>query len=328
MASNLCLKLRILPQLATVSSRNNSLLLKHNKCWYTEYGCQVGAKPTVFAGNKSESMPIASYYSTIYKRPSKPYGGTYLSAINSSNPKSSFVLRGLTSKPKEDEHNEICKASQPSNEPELALKQIASVETEETLEEHETTIYKGILSTQIKLVKSFSLLTSAIGLSCQPMFLYQIQGNSGSLAVAVASGAFLSFFTFATPLLIHWVSKKYVTELLYNKIDDTYTAVTYSLLLRKKKINFKVNDVKIPDIPSMFTTFIVGGGKEIPLFVDGVQAFSAPQHYVKLMGYDKPLDLRWDKEADASRSVVEARRRRTDKQKDRRRSSGTANKQR
>ena len=126
------------------------------------------------------------------------------------------------------------------------------------------------------------------------MLLYQIQntGGSGNLAFAVASGAFLSFFTFATPLLIHWVSKKYVTELLYNKIDDTYTAVTYSLLLRKKKINFKVNDVKITDIPSMFTTFIVGGGKGTPLFVDGVQAFSVPQHYVKLMGYDKPLDLR------------------------------------
>ena len=54
--------------------------------------------------------------------------------------------------------------------------------------------------------------------------------------MAVASGAFLSFFTFATPLLIHWMSKKYVTELLYNKIDDSYTAITYSLLLREKKV--------------------------------------------------------------------------------------------
>ena len=48
-------------------------------------------------------------------------------------------------------------------------------ETEETFEEHEQTIYKGILSAQIKLVKSFSLMTSAIGLSCQPILLYQLQ---------------------------------------------------------------------------------------------------------------------------------------------------------
>ena len=48
-------------------------------------------------------------------------------------------------------------------------------EKEETFEEHEQTIYKGILSAQIKLVKSFSLMTSAIGLSCQPFLLYQLQ---------------------------------------------------------------------------------------------------------------------------------------------------------
>jgi len=52
----------------------------------------------------------------------------------------------------------------------------------------------------------------------------------------VGTGAFLSIFTFATPLLIHWVSKKYVVELVYNKIDDSYTAITYTLLLRKKQV--------------------------------------------------------------------------------------------
>ena len=50
-----------------------------------------------------------------------------------------------------------------------------STEYHETVEEHETTIYKGILSAQIKLVKTFSLLTSAIGLSCQPILFYQLQ---------------------------------------------------------------------------------------------------------------------------------------------------------
>ena len=67
------------------------------------------------------------------------------------------------------------------------------------------------------------------------IYLFQNSGT-GSLGVAVAGGAFLSFFTFATPLLIHYVSKKYVTELLYNKIEDRYTAITYSLLLQKKKV--------------------------------------------------------------------------------------------
>ena len=56
---------------------------------------------------------------------------------------------------------------------------------------------------------------------------------------------FSSFFTFATPLLIHWVSKKYVVELMYNKIDDSYTAITYSLLLRKKEVKLLFNILSI-----------------------------------------------------------------------------------
>ena len=51
-------------------------------------------------------------------------------------------------------------------------------ECNETVEEHEQTIYKGILSAQIKLVKTFSLLTSGIGLSCQPILFYQLQVSS------------------------------------------------------------------------------------------------------------------------------------------------------
>jgi hypothetical protein len=100
-------------------------------------------------------------------------------------------------------------------------------------EEHDRTIYQGILATQIKLVKSFSLLTSMIGISCQPVLMQQ---NNAHLAIMAGAGIFLSFFTFATPILIHWISKKYVTELNYNKLDDTYTAVTYSLLLRRKEV--------------------------------------------------------------------------------------------
>ncbi|TRY61265.1 hypothetical protein TCAL_07457 [Tigriopus californicus] len=155
----------------------------------------------------------------------------------------------------------------------------------------EKAIYHGILATQIKLVKGFSLTTSAIGLSCQPVLYHHLQTTSGaSLGVVLVTGAFLSFFTFATPLLIHFVSKKYVTELRYNQLEDTYTAITYSVLLKKKEIKFRLKDVQVPDIPGMFTTF---KARNIPLFVDGTQ-FYVPQHYGKIMGYDKPLNLRWD----------------------------------
>ena len=150
-------------------------------------------------------------------------------------------------------------------------------------DKHEQEIYSGILSTQIKLVKTFSLTTSVIGLSCQTM-LYNYAGST-NLGVMIASGAFLSFFTFVTPVLIHSISKKYVTKLYYNQVEDKYTAVVYNIFIRPKKIEFKVRDVNVPDIPGMFTTFKAKGHA---LFVD-MDQFRDPTHFGKIMGYNDDI---------------------------------------
>ena len=143
----------------------------------------------------------------------------------------------------------------------------------------------------------------------------------------LATGAFFSFFTFATPLLIHWISKKYVTDLYYNTEKDSYTAYTYTLLLRKKKVRtnnasfflacvvnlvlfqleFRPADVEIPELPSMFTTF---KAHDVPLFVDASQ-FTAVEHYGKIMGYDKPISMRMEDGV----TELEARARRIKKEK-------------
>ena len=162
----------------------------------------------------------------------------------------------------------------------------------------EQEIYNGILSAQIKLVKTFSLTTSCIGLAFQPV-LYTY--SSASAAVVLGAGAFLGFFTFATPLLIHSFSKKYVTKLYYNQVEDKYTAVVYNIFVKPKKIEFKVKDVEVPDIPGMFTTF---KANSVPLFVESSQ-FTDLKHYGKIMGYDKPLDLMWDNELDMTRAEAE-----------------------
>jgi len=171
-------------------------------------------------------------------------------------------------------------------------------------EDHDQEIYQGILATQIKLVKTFSLMTSCIGLAFQPV-LYTYSSSAGSMVAMVAAGTFLSFFTFATPLLIHSISKKYVTKLYYNEAKDKYTAVVYSLFLKPRKIEFKLSDVQVPDIPGMFTTF---KARNVPLFVEGSQ-FNEPMHYGKIMGFDKPLDLRWDPEMDMTQAEAEAQKR-------------------
>lgn len=98
----------------------------------------------------------------------------------------------------------------------------------------------------------------------------------------------VGFFTFVTPLLLHFVTKKYVTSLTFDPDKETYTAETLTFFLTKRKIEFTPDDVKVPDVPGMFTSMLVKG---IPLFVDP-RAFPNPDHYIKIMGYDKPIDLK------------------------------------
>jgi len=177
---------------------------------------------------------------------------------------------------------------------ELVSRWCHSSNTRDTEEE----VYNGILSAQIKLVKMFSLTTSCIGMAFQPV-LYTY--SSANAAVVLGAGAFLGFFTFATPLLIHSFSKKYVTKLYYNQVEDKYTAVVYNIFVKPKKIEFKVQDVEVPDIPGMFTTF---KANSVPLFVESSQ-FTDLKHYGKIMGYDKPLDLMWDRDLDMTQSEAE-----------------------
>ena len=70
------------------------------------------------------------------------------------------------------------------------------------------------------LLPGSATLVIIIGMACQPV-LYSYS-SGGNLALVIASGAFLSFFTFATPLLIHTISKKYVTKLYYNQVNTYY----------------------------------------------------------------------------------------------------------
>jgi len=164
--------------------------------------------------------------------------------------------------------------------------------------ETEQEIYNGILSTQIKLVKTFSLTTSFIGMAVQPVLWTY---STASAAVVVGAGAFLGFFTFVTPLLIHSFAKKYVTKLYYNQVEDKYTAVVYNFFLKPKRVEFKVKDVVVPDIPGPFCTF---KANSVPLFVEGSQ-FTDIRHYGKIMGYDKPVDLYWDHELNMTKSEAE-----------------------
>ena len=52
------------------------------------------------------------------------------------------------------------------------------------------------------------------------------------------------------------------------------------------QITFTTDDIAVPDVPGMFTSFQITG---IPLFVDP-WLFDEPENYAKIIGSDKPID--------------------------------------
>lgn len=107
-----------------------------------------------------------------------------------------------------------------------------STTTEDPLGE---SIYSGKYTSRIVRVKIFSLATSAMGLYAQPILWQQGQVVGGtSLGVLMCSIA--GIFTFVTPALLHFVTKKYVVDIRYNKETDEYTTITVSFFLFKNKV--------------------------------------------------------------------------------------------
>lgn len=54
------------------------------------------------------------------------------------------------------------------------------------------------------------------------------------------------------------------------------------------QLKFSPEDVVVPDINGMFTNCIIKG---IPLFIEQ-NFFYDPSHYIRIMGYDKPIDFK------------------------------------
>lgn len=96
-------------------------------------------------------------------------------------------------------------------------------------------IYTGKYNWRIIRVKIFSLTTSLLGVCAQP-FLWQKSQLIGSTGLGVLVCSSVGVFTFVTPILIHYIMKKYVVDIRYNKETDEYTCYTISFFLFKNKV--------------------------------------------------------------------------------------------
>lgn len=97
-------------------------------------------------------------------------------------------------------------------------------------------IYYGPLTPQIRAVKIFSLSSSTAGLLAQPIILREAN-TIGSTGLLIAICSVVGFFTFITPLLLHLITKKYVTEIRYDSDTSTYYATTITFFLAKKQVS-------------------------------------------------------------------------------------------
>lgn len=96
-------------------------------------------------------------------------------------------------------------------------------------------IYVGTLGPRIRNLKIVSFMTSAVGLCIQPMVIQKAAELGSSLAATIGVCTIAGFFTFITPVLIHLVTRKYVTSIEYNEKDDEYNATVISFFLKPKK---------------------------------------------------------------------------------------------
>ncbi|VVC41256.1 TMEM70 family [Cinara cedri] len=148
-------------------------------------------------------------------------------------------------------------------------------------------VYKGTLGPRIRNLKIVSFMTSGVGLCVQPMLLQKASEIGTSLAATIGVCVITGVFTFITPVLIHLVTRKYVTSVEYNKENDEYMASVLSFFLKPIKVQFKPHHVRLPMSQKLTVTFYA---KEYPFFVDP-QSFVDVMHYQRILGYDKPYEF-------------------------------------
>ncbi|KAM3929275.1 transmembrane protein 70, mitochondrial [Leptodactylus fuscus] len=169
--------------------------------------------------------------------------------------------------------------------PEVKFVRFVSTSSAPVNHEQDRLVYIGNLGKAVRVVKLFSYSTSVFTLILLPMVLAKSGIGVDSLPLKIAFYSMVGFFTFITPVTLHFLTKGYVIRLYYNKEKDLYTAVTYNAFLMEKRTEFSPEDVEVPGMSKMFTTFYA---KKKSMLINPM-LFPSSNDYQHLMGYDKPF---------------------------------------
>nr|XP_020668591.1 transmembrane protein 70, mitochondrial [Pogona vitticeps] len=146
-------------------------------------------------------------------------------------------------------------------------------------------IYRGNLAKAVAGVKFFSYSTSMLNIAIMTYISLGTGFDIDSLPLKIALYSGIGFFTFVTPVMLHFFTKGYVIRLYHKAETDTYTAFTYNIILAEKKTVFHQKEVKVPDLSKMFTSFYANTKSMLV----NPMVFEYPQDYNHLMGYDRPF---------------------------------------
>ena len=151
-------------------------------------------------------------------------------------------------------------------------------------------VYAAPLSSRVKAVKVFSIVTSIFGLAMQPVVFSHANSLPVVLKFALTGG--VSFFVLGTPLLLHWLTKRYVLHMYYNEDKKEFSAALYNIFAKKNYVTFSVDDVQFSVGPDILNSIFV---HKKPMMFDP-ECFLVTEAYIRLMKYDKPLE--WELKQD------------------------------
>lgn len=173
------------------------------------------------------------------------------------------------------------------------IAQVRQLSNDSRVEEASALVYDGTMNQMVSRVKQFSLFTSAAILFSQPFMWGELAALNNVILQSVLCGG-LSFFMLGTPILIHRMTMKYVLNMTLDRETKTFEVTTYSIILRKKKMQFTQSDITIPPTPLPFTT-IYAKGKPLFLCPDGWKSRFAYDHLMLLDRDTLKSGIDWSK---------------------------------
>lgn len=147
-------------------------------------------------------------------------------------------------------------------------------------------VYTGNINKGVFVAKYFSVGSSVIGLCLTPWIVSEM--STGGLVFKIAVTTASGFFILVTPLLIHFLCKRYVVKMYYDKASSTFSAVKLNLLAQQRVFKFKPNEIKDSLTNPLCTVEVRDQG--FLLDTDDLMNTN-PDAYVAFMRYDQPIDL-------------------------------------